>query len=717
MRPVVFIFAVLLIAAAASADKIEPSVYRQSTDYVKVIIKADETALPLIASVSHEYENFTGGFYAANISKINFAFLENSAGVKKVWLERKSRPLLDVSAPLIGASGIWQYYNGFGVKVCVIDTGMNSSHPALAGRIVAERDFVLDDEDGNSTNDIGTGHGTHVAGIVGSGDNTYRGIAPGVSLLNAKVFYNVDNVTENSFAPDPDIMRGIDWCIAQGAHVLTLSLGGADGNNDGSDALSQYLDYAVDQEKIVTVSAGNAGPDAMSIQSPGLSHKAITVGSGQTGKLQNGSLGTQKNVVSEFSSRGPTGDGRIKPDIIAPGEWITSASSDGGFVTLRGTSMAAPHIAGVAALALQARGNLTPAEFKALLMNTADGREKNNSYGAGVVNVSRLLGEINYTVSAIIGNYSRAHNIFVPDGSSELRATLYWPENYSEHNNLDLLLYDPSGTQRNASLSINNTDEKIIFSNPSSGYWKLVVNGTYVNGTQKYALASSIALSGQLFLFSASINETTYHELNVTNTTIEISIDWTGNATVNALLYNYSSLVSVLPENRTRLNFSLSGGTGLWILKIIPNQTLSYSVTSNNKILNQLANAATKINITNITNGTYLNESSLIIHKVLLNRRVQTSQECTYNMNNLKINFTYNFDSAYGFINEVLPEGSNEVNVTCIDDNGLSSFSSIRFFVDTIFPAITNISDDNGRFLNRNYTFVNVTVNETNPFR
>ncbi|MBI4018021.1 MAG: S8 family peptidase, partial [Candidatus Aenigmarchaeota archaeon] len=428
MRIAAFVLAVLALSAIASADKIEPSIYLQSGDYVKVIVKADESALPLIASASVEYENFTGGFYSANISRSNLVFLESSAAVKRVWLERKSQPLLDISAPLIGANQTWPYYNGSGVKVCVIDTGMNSSHPALFGRVVAEKDFITDDLDSNSTQD-GANHGTHVAGIVASNNSTYKGVAFGSLILNAKVFSNYDG--ENWSAVDSDVMAGIDWCIAQGAHVLTLSLGGADSNNDGSDALSQKLDYAVDQGKIIIVAAGNSGTSSFSILSPGLSHKAITVGSSQTGKS-----GTTRNAISGFSSRGPTKDGRIKPDIAAPGEPITSLNNGGGFSTFSGTSMAAPHIAGIAALALQARSNLTPEEFKALLMNTADGREKNNSYGAGVVNVSRLLGKINYTVSSSVGNYSRAHNIFVPENTEEIRATLYCPENYSYHNNL-----------------------------------------------------------------------------------------------------------------------------------------------------------------------------------------------------------------------------------------------------------------------------------------
>jgi serine protease AprX len=273
------------------------------------------------------------------------------------------------------ADGDPDHYSSRDLTIAVIDTGIDPSHRDFAGgKVIASKDFVNGRADAYDDH----GHGTHCASIAaGRVIDGVGGVAPGASLVNVKV------LSAQGWGSLSVIADAVQWCIdnkeLHGIDVLSMSLGSAY-SSDGNDALSRMVNRAVEAGLVVCVAAGNSGPDAYSIGTPAAAERAITVGNMRdTGK---GGF-----VLTDSSSRGPTADGRIKPDLCAPGTQILAAKANtNGYVPMTGTSMACPFVAGVAALMLQANPGMPPAEVKRTLKETAVhfGPEgENNEFGAG----------------------------------------------------------------------------------------------------------------------------------------------------------------------------------------------------------------------------------------------------------------------------------------------------------------------------------------------
>jgi subtilisin family serine protease len=309
-------------------------------------------------------------------------------GADTVWLDGLRQPSLDVSVPQIGAPEAWRAgFDGAGVKVAVLDTGIDEDHPDLAGQVVAASNFTEGEEDDADR----VGHGTHVAStIAGTGaasDGRYTGVAPRARLLDGKVCVEFG-------CAESWIVAGMEWAAEQGAQVVNLSLGGQD--RPEVDPVEQAVnDLTEEFGTLFVIAAGNAGADA-SIGSPASADAALAVGAV-----------TKSDELAEFSSRGPRVDGGLKPEITAPGEDIVAANSSDGFLgnpgdpytTLSGTSMATPHVAGAAAILAQRHPGLPAAGLKSLLMGSAKVHPELGVYaqGAGRVDVARA---INQTVSA-----------------------------------------------------------------------------------------------------------------------------------------------------------------------------------------------------------------------------------------------------------------------------------------------------------------------------
>jgi serine protease AprX len=258
-------------------------------------------------------------------------------------------------------------YSPQDLTIAVIDSGIDGSHPDFAGgKIIAWKDFVDDREEPYDDD----GHGTHCASIA-------AGAAPGASLVGVKV------LGEDGLARASTVMEGIAWCIENraryGIDVISLSLSG-DNASDGTDAVSRLVDAASAAGLVVCVAAGNDGPTPYTIGSPSAAASVITVGN--MIDLDWGGF-----ALHPSSSRGPTLDGRVKPDLCGPGYQILGAEANtGGHTRKSGTSMSCPFVAAVAALVLQAKPSLSPAEVKALLKETAvhfGARGENNEFGAG----------------------------------------------------------------------------------------------------------------------------------------------------------------------------------------------------------------------------------------------------------------------------------------------------------------------------------------------
>jgi len=305
--------------------------------------------------------------------------------VEMIWLDEQVHTTLNLSVPLLGVPQVWNSgLTGKGVVVGIVDTGLDQTHPDVVGRIKAFQDFTGEGEIDNN------GHSTHVASIVGgtgaASQNKYRGVAYECAFVIAKVLKG------NGGGLMSDVIAGLEFCVEQKAHVINLSLGGGSAN-DGTDALSVACDNAVGLGIVVCVAAGNAGPGAASVGSPACARQVITIGATD-----------KQDAIASYSSRGPTSDGRVKPDVCFPGSSITAARAKNTamgsplndfYTTASGTSMATPHAAGTCALLLEKTPTLKPAEIKALFMAHAKNLNLDeNTQGKGRVVVSEIFDAI-----------------------------------------------------------------------------------------------------------------------------------------------------------------------------------------------------------------------------------------------------------------------------------------------------------------------------------
>jgi serine protease AprX len=295
----------------------------------------------------------------ANASAI--AALEADPDVLAIYQDAPVHAFLNTSVPLIQVPRVWETgLTGEGVHIAIVDTGIDLHHPDFVGRIGGTADFT-----GEGLLDR-HGHGTHCASIAaGSGaadGGSYRGVAPKATIYAAKV------LRSDGQGMMSDVMAGVEWAVAQNVQVISLSLGGI-GPSDGKDALSDLCNAAVEAGVVVVTAAGNDGPHYYTVGPPGAAAKVITIGACD-----------DREQIATFSSRGPTADGRLKPDVVLPGVEVIAARAEGTtmgsvidahYVAASGTSMAAPHCAGLCALLLQGEPELVPEQIKARLIATA----------------------------------------------------------------------------------------------------------------------------------------------------------------------------------------------------------------------------------------------------------------------------------------------------------------------------------------------------------
>jgi len=509
--------------------------------------------------------------------------------------------LVNNSGPFIGTSIPYQSgYDGSGIVVSIIDTGIDLNHPDLEGQIIGGYDFVDNDEIPEDTN----GHGTQVAGIIASNGNL-KGIAPNSKILMYKVSEDGESV------PSHLIIKAIEKSIEDNADIINISLG----INQTNTKIDQVVNKAVKNNIFVVTAAGNFGPELSTIGSPGINPNAITVGAtfnnvtsslvstfeiedktfnvfpmvgtqaltepitsqiifGKYGRvndllegnfqdsimliergsdieneivyfsdkeknaanvgaraiivynnepgiffgeliheyvdegyeptipalsvsrddgliikeiLQSGTKGIldvfyHPDFVAYFSSRGPVSPFYIKPDLVAPGAFINTTDTDGNYKISSGTSFAAPHVAGTAALILQKNPELTPQEVKSILMTTTDivydqfnDRFPIDVSGTGRISASNAINaELIITPPNLIFDLSSANQIQTKDleirGIDDQSASVRFEENYAADFDYSL---DGKNMTINAKLTQQNLgyfESRIIISHNEIDY-------------------------------------------------------------------------------------------------------------------------------------------------------------------------------------------------------------------------------------------------------
>lgn len=340
--------------------------------------------------------------FSTRVNAKGLEALVKDSNVKMVWYDREVRAVLDTATRTVKASSLWRNnLTGRGIVVAVLDTGIYQ-HPDLSDRIVTFKDFINE----KTTPYDDNGHGTHVAGdIAASGAQSnyqYKGPAPEASLVGVKVLNKL------GIASLSVVIEGIQWCIenkdALNIRIINLSLGSEATQSYKDDPLCQAVEKAWRSGIVVCAAAGNDGPDPRTINSPGIDPLVITVGALDDRNTPE----AEDDQVAEFSSRGPTCDNLVKPDILAPGVNIVSLRSPGSvldkqnkksrvgssYIALSGTSMATPICAGIVAQLLQFDPTLKPDEVKSRLKDTANPLPgvAPTTQGAGVIDAQRALG-------------------------------------------------------------------------------------------------------------------------------------------------------------------------------------------------------------------------------------------------------------------------------------------------------------------------------------
>ncbi|WP_406320121.1 S8 family serine peptidase [Streptomyces sp. NBC_01637] len=311
-----------------------------------------------------------------------------ASGIASVWLDAVVQASLDKSVPQIGGPEAWAAgVDGSGTRIAVLDSGVDTTHPDLAGQVVAERNF----SQSASTEDL-YGHGTHVASIAaGTGAKSggkYKGVAPGARILNAKV------LNDNGSGSMSQVIAGMEWAVAEKADVVNLSLGNED--SPGIDPMEGAVNrLSAESGTLFVVAAGNSGEQgAGTVGTPGSADAALTVGAVD-----------KQDVLARFSSTGPrVGDGAIKPDMTAPGVAIGAAAAHDslmagvgtpvadGYIALNGTSMATPHVAGAAAILAQLHPDWIGDDIKqALVASTTPGSYTPLQQGSGRVDLRQAI--------------------------------------------------------------------------------------------------------------------------------------------------------------------------------------------------------------------------------------------------------------------------------------------------------------------------------------
>ena len=580
-------------------DRAQPRLAASQEDLVQAIEE-------LGGQILYRYTILNG--VAAAIPPEGRAAIEARPDVAEVVDDQRMTGHLNVSVPTIDAATWWAAgYTGGAYDVAVVDSGIDNNHPGLSAQAFCESRCLA--AAGNPwwdpTVDDVNGHGTHVAGIVASTNGTYRGVAYGLDrVFNCKAAYDTDGSDGGTASMYwSDGMSCVDWALISNttcgdyADTINLSYGGSTSLDD--TAYARFWDAVVDDLGIAaTISAGNSGPGANTIENPSIAYNVMCVANMD----DQDTTSRGDDTIRTSSSRGPTAGGRKKPDITAPGTNIYSANNtwetEIDWVSMSGTSMAAPHVAGALLLMTEYHG-WRPMVQKAILINTADDwgdPDWDSTYGWGYIDLWEAeFNKADWFQTAISPrpDYDFYYGYLYADE----KATLVWhrraayagasyPGTYYDLSDLDLLLYqeDTGALIDYSTATIDNVEQ--VQSN--GNYYVVIKVDAYSSSfdgtsTETYALATEEAFSaasGPAF----SVGTSNYSRCVGNQWTVNVTVNNTGDLNAHSVLASLTiptglSLVSGSNPQSLGTITSGAGKTASWVLQA--NQAGSYSLPVN----------------------------------------------------------------------------------------------------------------------------------------
>lgn len=363
----ILVFAISSFAFAASVDNKLVDVMKSAKGLIPVIVEMNPGAkhvdVNALGGKDKDHWTVINGF-SADLPVAAINALAKNPNVKAISYDSIVKVDLNIASQVVESNALWsEGYDGDGVTVAVVDTGIYP-HTDLSGRIIGFKDFV----NGRTSAYDDHGHGTHCAGIIAGAGATYKGMAPHAKLVGVKVLNSAGSGSNST------IINGINWVVSNkstyGIKVLSMSLGGTVTQSSNYDPTCSAVRAAWNAGIVVCIAAGNSGPSASTIGTPGNEPLIITVGAAD----DKNTVSISDDIVASFSSRGPTPvDGWTKPDLLAPGVNIISLkNATTGYVSMSGTSMATPLVAGICAQYLEAYPTASPATVKSNLKGSCD---------------------------------------------------------------------------------------------------------------------------------------------------------------------------------------------------------------------------------------------------------------------------------------------------------------------------------------------------------